>query len=173
MGNLQRVPIAFSVGKGVHVPVNTGAANSIAVRPPAIPGAIEWQTLGVSSDNVMLAVPAIAAGATADVPFSFVPASLPIKFQLAPNASGVILAQLALPTLPVSLCIGCISQSLTFGLGAPVEAGSTSWTLQPRQAYQSATIGGSVRFFAPVKADAQSVTLVAWTVILCRPPTVT
>ena len=170
---LQRVPIAFSQGKGMHLPVTSGAANSLAIRPPAIVGAIEWQTLGVSSDNFELAVPAIAAGDFADVAFSFVPAALPIAFTLAPGSQGLIVSELGFPVLPVGLCIGGYSQSLTFGLGAPFEAGSTSWTLQPRQQYQSATIGGAVRFYAPAPADAQTVTLVAWTLLVCKPPTVT
>jgi hypothetical protein len=169
---VQRVPIAFSLGKGAHVPLTSGAANSLPVRPPAIQGAVEWQTLAVSQDTIQLSVPALGGLLTTDVTYNLTPAGLPASFTLAPGASGIVLVNFTTPSLPTGLGLVGISSSLTFAKGTPQDAGSSSWTLSARQQYQAARIQGAFRFLGLAAAPAQTLNVVMWTVLLCKPPTV-
>jgi hypothetical protein len=173
MSQVQRVPIAFTPGAGFFVPLTGGAANSIPIRPPAIVGAIELQTLGVSSDSFSINVPEIAAGAFADVPYAYNPSSFPIAFSLVGGASGWVFGDIVVPTLPAACGIMGISRSLVFSLGPPQQPGSPIWTLTARQQYQSASIQGSIRLFSPAGCDAQTLTVVGWIFMLCKPPIVT
>jgi hypothetical protein len=172
MSNVQRVPIAYTRGGGFFMPITGGAANSIPIRPPAIVGAVELQALGFSSDSFSLDVPAIAAGATADVPYVYSPATFKVNFSLVAGATGQVFGDILLPTLPTGCGILGYSKSLVFAIGPPQQPGSPTWTLVARQTYQAASIQGSIRFFSPAGCDAQSITVGGWILLVCSPPIV-
>lgn len=174
---VQRVPMAHTAGGGITYPITGGAAHSLDIRPAAIAGLVELQVLGFSNDSITIQVPAIAAGATVDVPFTYNPQTLPVSFKLVPGSSGLIYVDIDFPTLPVDatgnvLCECGISKSLTFAIGSQSQPGTSAWTLTPVQQYQAPSIQGTVRFFAPTGTAATSVTFVAWSFLICKPPTV-
>jgi len=172
VSNVQRVPIAFSQGAGFFVPVTGGAANSIPIRPPAIVGAVELQALGYDNSNFPLDVPAIAAGDTVDVPFTYNPKTFSVNFSLVGGASGVVFGDIFFPALPTGCGMLGYSKSLVFAVGPPQQPGSPIWSLVARQTYQAAQIQGSIRFFSPAGCDAQTITVGGWMFMLCAPPTV-
>lgn len=169
--SVQRAPIAFTTGGGFFVPITAGAAASVSIRPPAILNVTELQVLGFSSDVLSTTVPALAAGATADVPYTYTPAGLPVNFTLVNGAGGIIISDIGIPVLPDDVMLGGISSSLTFGIG-PSEPGSPSWTLVAGQQYQTITIGGSIRWYSPGGCAEQTISLFGQTMLLCSPPMV-
>lgn len=171
---VQRVPPGFTTGGGTFLPIASGAAGSLGIRPPAIKGLVELQTLGFSNDTFTVTVPTIAANGTADVPYTYNPSTLPVRFQLVRGASGLIYVDIDLPQLPQGLGIIGFSKSLTFALGSVAAPGSANWQLSPQTQYQAPSIQGSIRFFSPAGTTAStSVQFVAWSFLLCKPPTVT
>ena len=170
---VQRTPIGYTQGGGFFNPLTVGAAASVGIRPPAINGVVELQALGSSSDQFSLNIPAIAAGAMVDVPYTYTPASFPVNFSLVPGATGLVFADILFPTLPMDCGIIGISKSLVFAVGPPQQPGSASWLLVQRQTYQAATVQGAIRFFSPAGCGAQSLTVVGWISMLCKPPQVT
>ena len=173
MSTVQRVTPYFVPGIGLVYPTSGGAANSLPIRPPAIVGAVELQPLGASSDSFTVNIPAIAAGATVDVPYTYSPAMFPTSFSLVVGASGIVIADVFFPTLPTGCGLLGYSKSLVFGIGPPVNPGSPSWVLAARQTYQAASVQGAFRFFSPAGCAAQSITVAAYMVMLCKPPIVT
>jgi hypothetical protein len=170
---IQRVTPLHTPGSGISYPLTGGAAATVYIRPPAIAGQVELQVLGASTDTFSVSVPAIAAGAIADVAYSYNPKGFPTSFTLVAGASGMIFANITFTALPKDCGEIGISQSLSFGAGGAANPGSTLWTLQPQIAYQLASISGTIRFFSPKGCDAQSVTVLAFTALVATPPTVT
>ena len=169
---VQRVPIAFTQGGGAFVPLTGGAAASVSIRPPAILNVAELQVLGISTDVLSTDIPAIAAGATADVPYTYYPAGLPVNFTLVNGAKGLLVADIGFPVLPVGCGLIGYSRSVTFGIG-PSAAGSPSWTLVAGQQYQAATVAGTLRWFSAAGCDKQTIAMYGWAQLLCAPPQVT
>lgn len=169
---VQRVPIGYTPGGGPFSLLTMGAAGSVGIRPPAILGDVELQALAMSRDTFNLKVPELAAGATQDVNYSYIPQGFPQSFILVGGASGIVIADVNVPVLYPGLGVLGVSMSLKFGIGAPQNAGSTTWTIQANQKYQLTQVVGAVRFFSPAGSDAQQVQMVGWAVLLCKPPTV-
>lgn len=169
---VQRVTIGSTPGGGPFSLLTMGAAASVGIRPPAILGSVELQALAMSRDTFKLSVPAVAAGQTSDVNYEYIPQGFPTSFILVGGASGLIIADVNTPVLYPNLGILGVSQSLEFGLGPPQVGGSTLWTIQPNQKYQLTAITGAVRFFSAAGSSAQTVQMVGWAVLLCKPPTV-
>ena len=170
---VQRTPIGFTQGGGFFNPLTVGAAASVGIRPPAIAGSVELQALGMSSDQFTVNVPAIAAGQFSDVTYTYTPAAFPVNFSLVPGATGLVFADILFPTLPPDCGILGVTKSLVFAIGPPQQPGSGSWILTQRQTYQAATIQGAIRFFSPAGSVAQTVNVVGWILMLCKPPIVT
>lgn len=169
---VQRVPIGYTPGGGPFSLLTMGAAGSVGIRPPAILGDVELQALAMSRDTFSLQVPALLEGGTQDVDYSYIPQGFPQSFTLVGGASGIIISDVNVPVLSPDLGVLGVSQSLKFGIGPPQNAGSTTWTIQPNQKYQLTQVVGSVRFFAPSGSSKQTVQMVGWAVLLCKPPTV-
>src|SRR5271154_7183268 len=128
MSSSQRVSISTTRNKGPSYPT-TVVATTLAAVPNVIATATLAQVLGLSTQTVPVAVPALASGAPQDISFSFALRAFPVPFML---ATCVLQAQPAEPTTIVALP----ALSLTFGSGGTSQPGSGVWSFSNLGSYQ-------------------------------------
>lgn len=132
------------LGRGstsVHTP---GALTTQALTEPDI--------IAVNVQTFTVDLPALAAGATADVPFE-APLGLP-SFTLSAGVTGFIDVNLTLVQLPTNVLID-FSQQLSYG-GVP---SSNQWSIPAGGTFAGGKAPGVVRAYAFAAAPAQTITI--------------
>lgn len=135
------------------------SATSINVAPPVLIDKVPvQQILGTFSGTVPVTIPALTADAAADTTFTCSLTTFPRSFTISAAGTGIVLATVALQATSDTTTLICTPVvSLTFGTGLPQMAGSGTWTLRPRVAYQGAQVNVTFRAFSLSSVPAQTV----------------
>src|SRR5271155_4665366 len=157
MSSSQRVSISTTRNKGPSYPT-TVVATTLAAVPNVIATATLAQVLGLSTQTVPVAVPALASGAPQDISFSFALRAFPVPFMLATNATGYVFATCVLQAQPAepTTIVALPALSLTFGSGGTSQPGSGVWSFSNLGSYQGLAVAVTVRVVSLAGAPAQS-----------------
>jgi hypothetical protein len=163
-GTGQRTPLSISPGSGgpgFHAA--SRQASGLQTQTPAVANVQLQQVLGSMVTSFSLAVPHLAQGATADIPFTQA-LGLP-NITLAKGAAGLVVVTLDLAAQGNGITVN-FSRQLQYGGISPQNV----WTLPPGATFNGGKVVGVARIVALATAAAQTLTVLVNAHVLGIPP---
>ena len=142
-----------------YAAIDRGATSIHTPGPLTTQNLVEGSVIAVNIQTFTVAIPALAAGTSVDVPFTQ-SLGLP-NFNLTAGVTGFVDVDLEISDFGSGLML-CVSQQIGYG-GV---AAQNTWSLTAGASFAGGQVSGTVRAFAIADVPAQSITLLcgAWAV---------
>jgi hypothetical protein len=147
----QRIPLSGNSQGASYAALAKGATAVQVAAAPVTPSINQQQVVTSNTVTFTAKIPAIAAGAFADVPYN-VMLGLP-SFSLAQGCSGQVVVVLDLAEQPVGALV-VFSKQFAYGGVGP----SNTWTLPASGRFQAGRAVGTLRVFSPAGCAEQTLT---------------